>query len=321
MITRDVRHTHNLLIKHILALRQIPEIAHTTLVFIFESNLAFESQHLLHAIDAAGIKRWVSLSEGQASTHGWLTTNARKEQMCLLVREALTVGKIAFHRNFFSLELGAAAAKRQLKDELMSYCVVRRFCVVCSAFKSASFDAMRSDAQVVEPAKTMFGKVRSYASSLLKTSNDALDVATAGAEDIHRQGARCVTTRLQPQCALVCVFHMVWYLLHRQTRRPGHLVATGMHWLLDLFPGAKTVTSIHTRRATRVVSLIRCVVARTQNTDRSERPTTLEARPGCASFMLQAPHRRRPRRQRRRNKSACRNSRCTRERASCSDLS
>jgi hypothetical protein len=129
MITRDVRHTHNLLIKHILALRQIPEIAHTTLVFIFESNLAFESQHLLHAIDAAGIKRWVSLSEGQASTHGWLTTNPRKEQMCLLVREALTVGKIAFHRNFFSLELGAAAAKRQLKDELMSYCVVRHFCL------------------------------------------------------------------------------------------------------------------------------------------------------------------------------------------------
>lgn len=63
-------------------------------------------------------------------------TNERKEQMCLLVREALTVGKIAFHRNFFSLELGAAGAKRQIKDELLSYCVV------------------------TEPAKTMFGKVR-----------------------------------------------------------------------------------------------------------------------------------------------------------------
>ena len=43
------------------------------MVFVFESNLAFESQHLLHAIEAAGVKRWVSLSEGQAGTHGWLT--------------------------------------------------------------------------------------------------------------------------------------------------------------------------------------------------------------------------------------------------------
>ena len=42
------------------------------------SNLAFESQHLLHAVENAGIKNWVSLSEGQQGTLGWLTTNERK---------------------------------------------------------------------------------------------------------------------------------------------------------------------------------------------------------------------------------------------------
>ena len=42
------------------------------------SNLAFESQHLLHAVDAAEIRNWVSLSEGQQGTLGWLTTNERK---------------------------------------------------------------------------------------------------------------------------------------------------------------------------------------------------------------------------------------------------
>ena len=42
------------------------------------SNLAFESQHLLHALEANGIKRWCSLSEGQAGTLGFLTTNERK---------------------------------------------------------------------------------------------------------------------------------------------------------------------------------------------------------------------------------------------------
>ena len=76
--TRDVRHTHRLLIKHILALRRINILSHTKTVLIFESNLAFESQHLLHALEAAGIKNWVSLSEGQQGSLGWLTTHERK---------------------------------------------------------------------------------------------------------------------------------------------------------------------------------------------------------------------------------------------------
>lgn len=76
--TRDVRHTHRLLIKHILALRQINILSHTKTVLILESNLAFESQHLLHALEAANVKNWVSLSEGQQGSLGWLTTNERK---------------------------------------------------------------------------------------------------------------------------------------------------------------------------------------------------------------------------------------------------
>ena len=76
--TRDVRQTHKLLIKHALALRSIPIFQHAKLVFVLESNLAFESQHLLHAVDAAEIRNWVSLSEGQQGTLGWLTTNERK---------------------------------------------------------------------------------------------------------------------------------------------------------------------------------------------------------------------------------------------------
>lgn len=43
------------------------------------SNLAFEAQHLLHAVQnyrddhGRGITNWVSLSEGQQQAHGWLT--------------------------------------------------------------------------------------------------------------------------------------------------------------------------------------------------------------------------------------------------------
>lgn len=82
--TRDVRHTHRLLIRHILALRAVPMFSTAMLVFIFESNLAFEAQHLLHAVQnyrddhGRGITNWVSLSEGQQQAHGWLTTNERK---------------------------------------------------------------------------------------------------------------------------------------------------------------------------------------------------------------------------------------------------
>ncbi len=71
--TRDVRHTHRLLINHISAIRRIPIFSHTTCVLVLESNLAFESQHLLHALEAAGVKNWVSLSEGQQGSLGWLT--------------------------------------------------------------------------------------------------------------------------------------------------------------------------------------------------------------------------------------------------------
>ena len=48
------------------------------------SNLAFEAQHLLHAVQnyrddhGRGITNWVSLSEGQQQCLGWLTTNERK---------------------------------------------------------------------------------------------------------------------------------------------------------------------------------------------------------------------------------------------------
>ena len=55
--------------------------------------------------------------------------------MCLLLREALTVGRIAIAREFFSNELKHCEAKLRIKDELSSYCVV------------------------TEPPKTTFGKV------------------------------------------------------------------------------------------------------------------------------------------------------------------
>jgi len=74
-----VRETHKLVIKHIAAVRRIPQLHDCTVVLVLESNLAFEAQHLMHALTANNVRRWVALSEGQGGTVGWLTTNERKE--------------------------------------------------------------------------------------------------------------------------------------------------------------------------------------------------------------------------------------------------
>jgi len=80
------------------------------------------------------MQRWIALQEGAGGTLGWLTTNERKEAMCLQLREALAVGNLSFSASFFSTTQTVAEARAQLKDELCNFCVL------------------------VEPSKTPFGK-------------------------------------------------------------------------------------------------------------------------------------------------------------------
>lgn len=107
-----------------------------TAVLSFESNLAFESQHLLHHLHQNNFKSWVSLAEGAHNTLGWHTTNGRKESMALLVREALRVGKLSYSNHFFSISMTKDEAKRRMGDELRNFSVI------------------------TEPGKTHFSKVR-----------------------------------------------------------------------------------------------------------------------------------------------------------------
>lgn len=114
---------------------------------------SFECQHLIHTIQAAGIKKWCCLMEGAGHTVGWLTTNERKEAMCMQVcpcaacalparltrprypatpsrartqvRDALRVGSIAFSAQFFSTTQGIREVKQQLEDECRNFCIVR----------------------------------------------------------------------------------------------------------------------------------------------------------------------------------------------------
>ena len=121
--------------------RKIEVFTASVFVSRFRSNLAFECQHIVHSIQAAGIKKWVALQEGAGHTIGWLTTNERKESMCMQLRDAMRVGNIAFSDQFFSTTQGLREVKQQLEDELRNFCIL------------------------VEAAKTPFGKVKKTVSA------------------------------------------------------------------------------------------------------------------------------------------------------------
>lgn len=162
LVTREVRRTHELFVAHVNACRSIALFEETTAVVVAESNLGFESQHLLHALKNASVKKWMALTEGPQGGLGLLTTAERKEQYCLLLREAMSVGSISFHRSFFSSSMGPVQAKRRLEEELVNFSIV------------------------TQPPVTTFGKVRkTYTGKVAGKQDDtvlALQMAIYGAK-------------------------------------------------------------------------------------------------------------------------------------------
>ena len=114
-------------------------------------------------LNERGVKKWVALSEGQGGTIGWLTTNERKESMCFQLRDAMRVGCIGIHSDFFSTSMDPKEALRVLDDELRNFCIV------------------------VEPAKTVFGKIRKTYTGKLGGRNDDLAIAL----QLAITGVRC----------------------------------------------------------------------------------------------------------------------------------
>lgn len=164
MRTKDVRETHKLVIAHIHAVRaSAPELAQATAVLVLESNLAFEAQHLMHALNTAHVSNWVALSEGAAGSVGWLTTNERKEAMCMQLRDALRVGCIGLHGAFVCQSAPAAEVLSTLRDEMRNFCVI------------------------VDAAKTPFSRARKTYSGKVGGRNDDLVICV----QLALTGTRC----------------------------------------------------------------------------------------------------------------------------------
>jgi hypothetical protein len=125
----------------------------------------FEAQHLLHAINRHGVRKWVALSEGAGGGIGWLTTNERKEAMCLQLREALRIGNIVLHDNFVCNTMSVAEVLKTLKDELKNFAIL------------------------VEAPKTPFGRVKKTYSGKVGGRNDdiviTIQLALAGIRQFY----------------------------------------------------------------------------------------------------------------------------------------
>jgi|SaaInlV_125m_DNA_1040241.scaffolds.fasta_scaffold34224_1 hypothetical protein len=91
--------------------------------------------------------------------------------MCLLLREAMNVGRIGLSPFFFSTELQPHEARQRIKDELSSYCVIN------------------------EAPKTSFGKFRKVQSPLPPWTSGCSPWPSVCA-DLHGQAVRCRLLRL-----------------------------------------------------------------------------------------------------------------------------
>ena len=82
LVTKDVRQTHDLVIRHIAHIRARVHglIDGGTAVMQLESNLGFECQHILHSLQEKKVKRWVALSEGAGGGIGWLTVRPARRR-------------------------------------------------------------------------------------------------------------------------------------------------------------------------------------------------------------------------------------------------
>ena len=151
--TKDVRSTHKLVATHIAQARKVPGLEIATVVLLLESNLAFEAQHIVHFLQAQGLKNWLALSEGAGGALGWLTTNGTKEASVFQLRDALKVGCISLSTHFFSTTMSTGEAKKEIREQLTRFAII------------------------TEPAKTLFGKVRKTYSGKVGGLQDDLAIS------------------------------------------------------------------------------------------------------------------------------------------------
>lgn len=117
---------HGLIVNHVRALEQIPEIRNALKVFILESNLGLESEHIKHMLDD-NISNFLVMNEKDGSGKiGFQTTNSLKDQAVEHARERLGDRSIRFGHpgNFVSVSKDYESAKGTLLDQMAEFAVI-----------------------------------------------------------------------------------------------------------------------------------------------------------------------------------------------------
>jgi hypothetical protein len=104
--------------------RVLPSLQRAVRVFIPESNLGFEAQHMEANLKHAGLSgdKFCVIKE-DANRAGVRTTHSLKKMMSTNLEFRLLNGSIKFHRRFFTLTPGytAVTMKRFIVDELLGF--------------------------------------------------------------------------------------------------------------------------------------------------------------------------------------------------------
>ena len=160
-----------------------------------------------------------------------------QQQMCLLLREAMTVGKISLARQFFSNQMSINEAKARIKDELSSYCVV------------------------TEAPKTTFGKVRKRAQCKLlwrcESAIDTIPACTCHRLELPTRAnftVRCLTNTVAATHPRSRVDPRTRHSLRRKARRLVHFFAAVAYWVPEILQ-VQTLELRNTRTRTHTHTL------------------------------------------------------------------
>lgn len=149
----DASSQHKCLLEHIQKLRSVRGQEEAQVVVIPESNLGFEAQHAVAALQRARTPKWVALAEGANGTVGLHTTHETKAAMCKATQELLDFDSLSISASLVSVSQEPHEATKQLLEELRNYSVI------------------------IEPAKGVFGKPKHTFSGKIGGQQDDLAIA------------------------------------------------------------------------------------------------------------------------------------------------
>ena len=114
-----------LLLDHTAAIRRMPGFGDAAIIFIPESNLAFEGIHQANLLKRVGVRNVVLMTEDDNRV-GVRTNAPLKAAMKMAFEEKLKKGHVRLHKDFLVVHEGSDRTEvlQQMREELDNYSVI-----------------------------------------------------------------------------------------------------------------------------------------------------------------------------------------------------